>query len=75
MLTLPHKMNQGDEVLTLSACAYHLLDGRLLVIAKEHHDRCTALVPLAYDYHANRKPDFVDSRLISVCAKNGNDVK
>jgi hypothetical protein len=30
-------MNQGDEVLTLSSCAYHLRDGRLLVIAKEHN--------------------------------------
>lgn len=31
---IPYLMSQGDETLTLSTCAYHKKDGRLLVIGK-----------------------------------------
>lgn len=36
----PHMMNRVNEVLTLSTCAYHQKDGRLLVIAKRVHEGC-----------------------------------
>jgi sortase B len=36
----PHMMNRANEVLTLSTCAYHQKDGRLLVIAKRVHEGC-----------------------------------